>query len=114
MNKVYVIQATPRQADVSPAQSYGAVEFILSSNDRMSSSPELHIGKLTRALEKFDEQRDYILWAGGDPLSCLLTGYALRELGISTFRYLRYEKPDARKPNSAPFYVPVTVTPFPD
>lgn len=114
MSKVYVIQATRHQADVTPARVYGEIEFVLSPSDRMSSSPDLHIRKLIKGLDKFDADHDFILWSGGDPLSCMLTGWVLAEMDIRTFRYLRYEKGEGRKDSSAPFYVPVLVTPFTD
>lgn len=109
MSRVFAIQETRHQADISPAQVYGDVEFVLAPTDRMSSSPELYMKKLRDGLAGFLEKEDYILWSGGDPLSCLLTGTVLRDMGVSRFRYLRYEKPDPRKVGSAPYYVPVSV-----
>lgn len=114
MSKVFVIQATRHQADVTPAQAYGEIEFLLTPGDRTSLNPDLVNKKLKKGLESFNPLEDYILWSGGDPLSLLLTGAALTEMGVDKYRYLRYEKPDARRAKSAPFYVPVTVTPFLD
>lgn len=112
MSKVFVMQATKYQADVSPASSYGTIRFVLTPGDRTSSTPELSLPKLFAAMEDFDSEKDYILWSGGDPLSSILTGVVLAELGISKFRFLRYEK-DRRNGNGGDrgsgFYVPVEV-----
>jgi len=111
MSRVYVIQSTRYQADVSPAQVYGTIEFVLGPSDRTSSSPEISLSRLREGLRNFDPRQDYILWSGGDPLSCMLTGWILSEMGVDSFRYLRYEKADPRKVGSSPFYVPVSITP---
>jgi hypothetical protein len=74
----------------------------------------LQVAKLRKGLEDFDEDQDYILWSGGDPLSLMLAGSILCEQGLDKFRYLRYEKADPRRGQSAPFYVPVWVAPFLD
>jgi hypothetical protein len=113
MSKVYVIQSTRTQADVSPAASYGDIVFILTVADRTSCDPDSSLQKLRKGLEGFDEHNDYLLWSGGDPLSFMLVGWLLAEWGVPSIRYLRYERGDARKGKSSPFYVPVTVT-FPD
>lgn len=111
MSKVFVMQATKYQADVSPAASYGTIRFVLTPGDRTSSTPELSLPKLFAALEDFDPDKDYILWSGGDPLSSILTGVVLAELGITKFKFLRFEKdrttPYGQKPTG--FYVPIEV-----
>jgi hypothetical protein len=111
MSRVFVIQSTRHQADVTPAEAYGDVEFILTPGDRTSLNPDLVMAKLCKGLKEFKPDEDYILWSGGDPLSFMLTGWCLSQLGVKKFRYLRYEKPDVRRGKSAPFYIPVTVTP---
>jgi hypothetical protein len=115
MSRVYVMQATRFQADVSPATAYGDIHFVLSPGDRTSSTPELALRKLVE---------DYIVWSGGDPLSAILTGAVLAELGVTRFRFLRFEKNRAKDSPSAGYYVPVEVdfsentgvfdVPFPD
>jgi hypothetical protein len=112
MSKVYVIQATRHQADVSPAQAYGELIFILAPSDRTSADCRVPCQKIDKALEKFDPSEDYILWSGGDPLSLMMAGYILSDLGIEEFRYLRYERADPKRVSAAPFYVSVTVRPF--
>ena len=110
MKRVLVVQATRHQADISPARAYGDITFVLTSADRTSADYESTMAKLRAMLRNFDPDNDYILWSGGDPLSLMLLGALMRDHNFYTFTYLRYEKPDARNPQSAPFYVPVTVT----
>lgn len=112
MSRVFVIQNTRYPADVSPAKIYGEVEYVLGTGDRTSSNPDLSAKKLFAALESFDADKDFILWAGGDPLSCMLTGSVLCELGILRYKYLRFEKDRSRPAPGEPvtgFYVPVLV-----
>lgn len=110
MSRVFVIQATRKQADVTPANAYGTVEFVLGPGDMTSLSPDLAKAKLERCLAEYDPDEDYILWSGGDPLSLFLTGVILRQRKLSKIRYLRYEKPDPKRGTSVPFYIPVSVT----
>ena len=112
MSRVFVIQSTRYPADVSPAKIYGEIEYVLSTGDRTSSNPGLSAKKLFTALEEFDCEKDFVLWAGGDPLSCMLTGAVLAELGILKYKYLRFEKDRVRTAPGEPvtgFYVPVLV-----
>jgi hypothetical protein len=111
MGKVYVMQATRFQADVSPAARYGDIQFVLSPGDRTSSTPELSLRKLVKAMDNFDPDKDFIVWSGGDPLSAMLTGAVLMELGITRFKFLRFEKNRGRDANGsgAGYYVPVDV-----
>jgi hypothetical protein len=110
MSRVYVMQAARFQADVSPAATYGDIQFVLSPGDRTSSTPELSLKKLVTAMQKFDPDQDYIVWSGGDPLSAILTGAVLAELGVTRFRFLRFEKMRGKdSSSSAGYYVPVEV-----
>ena len=109
MSRVFVIQATRFPADVSPAAVYGNIIYVLSAGDRTCMNPDLSLKKLLGVLDNFDPEHDYILWSGGDPLSCMLTGVALAELDITRFNYLRYERPERNKDKSTGYYVPVKV-----
>lgn len=110
-NRVFVVQATRVQADVSPAGVYGEIQFILSAGDRTCSNPELSMDKLRRALKDFNPHQDFIVWAGGDPLSAIIVGMVMHDLGINKFRFLRYEKNRNTRPGQPPtgFYSPVEV-----
>lgn len=110
-SRVYVLQATRFQADVSPAAVYGDICFVLSAGDRTCSNPELSVDKLRKALREFNPASDFIIWAGGDPLSSILAGMVLRDLGIRKFRFLRFEKSRSTRVGQAAtgFYSPVEV-----
>lgn len=113
MSKVFVIQATRQQADVSPAKVYGEIVFVLTAEDRTSCTPEQSLQKLRAGLESYNEATDFLLWSGGDPVSFMLVGWLLADWGVNSIRYLRYEKGDGRKNSSPPFYAPVIIN-FPD
>lgn len=110
-SRVYVLQATRHQADVSPAGVYGEIQFVLSAGDRTCSNPELSMERLRRALSDFDPIHDFVVWAGGDPLSAIVAGMVMLDLGIRKFRYLRFEKNRHTKPGEpvTGFYSPVEV-----
>jgi hypothetical protein len=110
-SRVYVLQATRHQMDVSPAAVYGEIHFVLSTGDRTCANPELSMDRLRRALREFKPRDDFILWAGGDPLSLLVAGMVMLDLGITKFRYLRFEKnrnTKAGQPMTG-FYSPIEV-----
>lgn len=110
MNKVFVIQATRNQADVGPAAAYGEIVFVLDFHERSSRNPDVVRQRLERGLQGFNSETDFVVWAGGDPLSFFLVGSIFQARGMTSFRYLRYERMDPRRDISKPFYVPVTVT----
>lgn len=110
MSRVFVMQATRFQADVSPAARYGDIHFVLQPGDRTSSTPDLSLRKLVAAMENFDPDKDYVVWSGGDPLSAILTGAVMAELGITRFRFLRFEKNRGKDVSSGSgYYVPIEV-----
>jgi hypothetical protein len=110
-NRVFVLQATRHQADVSPAAVYGEIQFVLSTGDRTCANPELSMHRLRQAFADFDPMHDYILWAGGDPLSAIVAGMVMIDMKIRQFRYLRFEKNRNTKPGQpvTGFYSPVEV-----
>lgn len=110
MSRVFVIQTMPKAADISPAGVYGDIRFVLGPSDRTSHNPAIARAKLARGLAEFDPESDYVVWAGGDPLSFFLVGSIFQSMGFAKFRYLRYERGDRMEESSSPYYVPVTVT----
>ena len=110
-SRVFILQATRHQADVSPAAVYGEIRFVLSAGDRTCANPELSMERLRRELSDFNPQQDFIVWAGGDPLSAIVAGMVLIDMGITKFRFLRFEKNRNTKPGDkvTGFYSPVEV-----
>ena len=109
MSKVYIIQDPGSGRDFSSAVDYGSLVFLLDSSDRPSYILPPTVQKLNQFLKDFQAE-DFIVWAGGDPLSPILVGHVLSSLGHSEFRYLRWER--VRKNGyrtGQGFYVPVTV-----
>lgn len=100
--------------DVSPAQEYGDVKFILDAYDNPSSRPLETKAKIEMLLRScFKDEEDFLVWAGGDPYALMLTGFVVANLGYK-IRWLRWER--LRQPRStasdtaaraAGYYVPV-------
>lgn len=62
-----------------------------------------------RSLHEFDKEKDYLCFAGGDPVSLALAMLALRDMGhvfINLLRWERERSPDGKKLYGG-FYVPV-------
>lgn len=109
MATVFVVQDPGPGRDFSTALEYGSLFFLLDSSDRPSYGNVPTLQKLRSGLANFSED-DFIVWAGGDPLSPVLVGTVLRELGLSRFRYLRWERVRREGQRTGQgFYVPVTV-----
>ena len=104
---VYVVQEPGPARDFDSVTAYGDLHFVLPRNSRPSFAPDLVLRDLRSRLADFTT-RDYIVWAGGDPLASILAGIVLRELGHSTVQYLRWERhlnPDGSR-SSQGYYVP--------
>lgn len=107
MSTVYVIQETESNRDFSSAHRYGKLEFILLRTDRVSLVPSRALMTLRSKLRKFTAE-DYIVWAGGDPLSPILAGIVLGELSFTEINFLRWERErgkDGLRGNSG-YYIP--------
>ena len=103
---VYIIQETIGR-DYSSALKYGRIEFILGSEDRSGILPARSLAFLRSKLRNFTKE-DYIVWAGGDPMSPVLAGIALGELAFHEINYLRWER--IKNPEGLPrmvgYYIP--------
>jgi hypothetical protein len=111
-SRVFVGQLPNKPVDLSSAARYGVIMPIFEIGDRPSLLPAQHLMKARKVLRDFEEERDYILWAGGDPIAPFLIGTALRELPINSYTYLRWEKErglDGRRNPNMGYYVPVKV-----
>ncbi len=114
---VYLVQhppammrnGVPIEKDLSSAQRYGKVLHILGPRDQASLAPGPCLFKIKKTLRDFNPETDFLCYAGGDPHTLLLVGFALRDLNIRDARFLRWERErdteGRRKPGG--FYVPV-------
>jgi hypothetical protein len=90
-NKVYIIQDPGKERDLSSAQRYGVLEYILTPNDKPSFLPGPCLYKLRKAFTNLTTE-DYIVSLGGDPLGNVLAGIALGESTLPVINILRWER----------------------
>lgn len=124
MSTVYIINQ-PRENgrsssmpsyDVSPAMQYGDITFVFTTDDFPSPSADLKeaIDHAWEVLKDFNVEEDYIVWAGGDPISMLLVAPILFDIAGDDIRYLKFER--GRDPSGSRtqlgYYSPKTVTLF--
>ena len=87
-----VQQSWASTADVTSAQKYGRIEYILGVNDRPGQWPEQCLKKIYAALEQYREG-DYFATTLADPAGPMLLGIALAEFGFDEIKWLRWERP---------------------
>jgi hypothetical protein len=101
----------PKHKDLSSAQRYGVLRPILSDSDQASATPGPALHQMMRELKSFDPAKDFICYAGGDPMSLAVAAMALANMNIREFTMLRWERERStdgvRKPGG--FYVPIKV-----
>ena len=96
------------EKDLSSANRYGAVKFLLDSKDHASVMPGQVRHKLAKALQDFRPE-DYIFHPGGDNIAVLMAGSILRDLGFREVQWLKWDKERGTdgKPLPGGFYSPV-------
>lgn len=124
MPSVYIInqpRENPRSRfgtsyDVSPAMQYGEIKFVFTEDEFPSPSADLKraVEHAWNVLADFDAESDYVVWAGGDPISMLIVAPILFDIAQDNVRYLKFER--GRGVNGekiqAGYYMPKTVTLF--
>ena len=117
---VYLVQNPPpvRRAsgppifkDLSSAQRYGVLHPMLDEGEQPSATPGPCLHKVSKALRQFNPERDFLCYAGGDPMSLAIGCLALANMGIKEFNLLRWERErstDGQRQRGG-FYVPVNV-----
>ncbi len=80
-NRVFLLQESKRDFDLSPATRIGELIPILGPHDSPSIALAPSMIKIRQALKEYDPNHDYILAAGGDQLSSFLAGCILTDLG---------------------------------
>lgn len=109
----FPVQLPPRSADrdLSSANRYGTVHFIMEAHPAPSMAPGQAIQQARKVLRDFNETEDYIAWAGGDPIATFIVGAILAECGVKSVKWLKYDRersPDGTR-TGAGFYTPITV-----
>lgn len=104
-------QATGRMIDLSPLAEYSQdIRYLVLRGQAPTFAPDGLYAQVRASLARFDPDRDYLTWAGGDALAAVMAGRALADLGITRFRWLRHERsklPDGRRDPSRGRYVPI-------
>ena len=96
--------------DVSPAQQYGAIKFVFTEEDpRPTDNPDAAIEHAHKVLSAITED-DYIVWAGGDPLSMVIVSSIVADLLGGRIKYLAFEK-NRQNPGQG-YYVPKKLSIF--
>lgn len=107
--KVFCVQQ-PRSndRDLSSANRYGKIQFLLDAEDMPSINPSACLHKMNKPLQEF-EHKDYMFYAGGDPLGLGLAMCLLKDNGFTEFQLLRWERErdiKGRRQTGQGFYVP--------
>ena len=116
---VYIVQSPPiqirpghppRVRDLSSAQRYGKLMPVLEEFEQPSLHPGPSLHKMNRALRSFDPTKDFLCYAGGDPMSIALALVALRNLGLREVQMLRWdrERDTEGVRTKGGYYMPVT------
>lgn len=94
--------------DYISCRGYGEMKTVLAFEDWPSNNPEACVRKMEEAFQEF-EDGDFILWAGGDPITPFLASIALVNIGVSKANWLRWDRrrnQDGTK-SDAGYYVPI-------
>lgn len=114
---VYMISATAIRTDGSGPNyvliaQFGNIKYLVENGEYPVFNDTIR-DKILNRLKDFNYEADYIVWGGGDPLSALLVGNCLAEIGVPSIRWLRLDrKYDARTGQRSPWfgnYTPVTI-----
>lgn len=94
---VYLINAptlsgSGRLPDLTPMAEYGTIKVLVENGEYPSFKPQECLRKIYQRLKDCDEERDYIAWAGGEPLSAVMVGAVLADLDKTSIRWLRFER----------------------
>lgn len=112
--RVYVVQPSIRSRDLSSAQRYGAIHYLI-EDPRFQSSlqPGVARRRMEEGLKDFRPEHDYVLFLGGDPLGAVVLGIVLGEMfpgkKISALRYERERDLSGNRQEGAGFYVPASL-----
>jgi hypothetical protein len=84
--------------NLTPATKYGAIHYVFAGGDRPYSDPDGAIFQATEALADFDPRKDYLLWPNtGDPAAMIAVMSVLARKGISSIKFLNWERKLSRQ-----------------
>lgn len=88
---VYVTQFMPKR-DFTPASNYGNISYLFEKSVYPDEVEKWDLNKIAREkLEDFDAETDYLLLSG-DPVIIHLTSGILAEMGIESYKVLKWDK----------------------
>lgn len=105
---VYLLQEPTRDRDLSSAAQYGKIIPVISNQERPSENPIKALNKIASLLSEYNASKDYLCFAGGDPLVMFLSGVALFAMGFEdvTFLIWERERSESGQRSSKGFYIP--------
>jgi hypothetical protein len=113
MGRVFLLQRSRRDFNLSSAERFGTVVPVLGERESPSLALAPALTKMRTALRDYDPTSDHLLAAGGDQLASFLAGMVLTDEGIlrndpvSWLRWDRARDFDGRRDPSNGSYEPV-------
>lgn len=109
---VYILQPSHAQRDLTSANNYGEIRFILPDPSTQASlQPGVVRRQIETELTSFNPDSDYITHIGGDPLGPILLGKVLGEMfpgrAIKMLRWERSRDVQGKRMQGGGYYVPV-------
>lgn len=97
--------------DFSGAMQYGEMKVLLTADEKPSFMPGPLLHRIRQwAKNEFSYETDYLLWAGGDPVTVALTACALTEAHVPYFQVLRWERERSEGHRTGGgYYIPVKI-----
>jgi hypothetical protein len=78
--------------DLTPLAEYGEVKVLINSGEYPALHPERCRDLIEKRLTTFDQDRDFIAWAGGDTLAAVFTGVVLERMGLHRIQWLKFQR----------------------
>lgn len=94
--RVFAAHRPHNDKDTASAESVGEIVYLLRREDGPSLEPLDCLLRVIRGLRdhRYDPERDYVFWQGGDSLAMLFFGIAIGRFypDARKIRYLRWER----------------------
>lgn len=78
--------------DLTPLAEFGEVKVLINSGEYPALHPERCLSLIEKRLETFDEEVDYLAWAGGDTLAAVLVGVVLERMEMTSIKWLKFQR----------------------